>query len=150
MAYTCIKHIKHPLSVCDEVNFFVLCLPLPSILPWSHLSISWELKKKKEKKERTLKRPLSITSCAFLVCWSLSKQAIRILLSSPFKGFYLWQDRNDNVFCWASRKKTRGERCVWGWGSVILFQIIPHLFSPEKRIFDLKAGLNDAPNTKRK
>lgn len=110
IAYTCIIGIKHPLSVCGEVNFLVLCLALLSIFPWSHPSISSEQKKKK--KERTLKRPLSVTSWAFLVCWSLSKQAIRLLLSPPFKGFYLWRDRNDNIFYWASRKYKGRKVCV--------------------------------------
>lgn len=72
--------------------------------------------KKRKKKERTLKRPLSITSWAFLVCWSLSKQAIRLLLSPYFKGFYLWRERNDNIFCWAFRKYKGRKVYMGGWG----------------------------------
>lgn len=145
MAYTCIKHIKHPLSVSDEVNFFIPCLPLPSILPWSHLSISSELKKKKKRKkkeERVLKRALSITSWAFLVCWSLSKQAIVSFYLPLSKVFYVWWDRNDNSF--QEIQGVKGALRVGGKRHPLSNNATP--FLSEKWIFDLKAGLNDAWN----
>lgn len=113
MAYTCIKHI---LSVSAMRWTFSSSASLCFLFFLDLTYISSELKKKERKKERTLKRPLSITSWAFLVCWSLSKQAIRLLLSPPFKGFYLWLDRNDNIFCWAFRKYEGRKVCVRGVG----------------------------------
>lgn len=133
-------HTTHQTS-SQCLRWGELFRPLPPFAFWSHLSISSELKKKKKEKKENLKKALVYHLMSFSC------------LLVPFKTSFL----SPFIFSFQRFLSLAGHK----WHHILSsFQEIQEAigvcegastpFLSWKMYFDLKAGLNDACNTKKK